>query len=63
MADEEAAGLIRQLCDDGNMEMAVRLLDMLPEREAAKIISGLGDRPLAAQIAQTMSQLKQTPDE
>lgn len=51
MPAETAAQSIRELSNEGKMEMAVQLLSFLEERDAANILSALDDTTLFAQLA------------
>jgi flagellar motility protein MotE (MotC chaperone) len=51
MPPETAAQSIRELSNEGKMEMAVQLLSFLEDRDAANILSALDDTTLFTQLA------------
>lgn len=52
MPAEKAARSLQELCDDGKMEMAVKLLSFLEQRDAAKILAALQDSSLITRLAE-----------
>jgi flagellar motility protein MotE (MotC chaperone) len=61
MPPEQAAESLRQLCNDGKMDMAVKLLGFFEQRDAAKILAALGDAALVTQLAEKFRDLKEEP--
>jgi flagellar motility protein MotE (MotC chaperone) len=59
MAPESAAKILVQLANGGNMETAVKLLGVMKERQAAKVLAELPE-PMAAQMLEKLKGLKRT---
>lgn len=60
MAPESSAPILKQMADSGNMDMAVKILAQMKERQVAAIFAALNDPPLAAQLLERM-RLYKTP--
>jgi DNA repair exonuclease SbcCD ATPase subunit len=58
MEAEEAAKLIKELANKGNMDYALQILDNVEERNASKILDALDDISLLAQITEAYRELK-----
>jgi flagellar motility protein MotE (MotC chaperone) len=58
MAPENAAKIIQQMADGGTMDTAVKLLAVMKERQAAKVLSEMPDPSLAAQLSERLKDLK-----
>lgn len=60
MAPETAGPILRQMADSGRMDTAVKVLSLMKERQAARVLEALGDTMLAAQLLDRMRGLKAT---
>lgn len=60
MDPEKAAGHLRALSNEGNLEMAVQLLGNFEEREAAKILEAVNDPTLITQLMDKFRGLKRS---
>jgi flagellar motility protein MotE (MotC chaperone) len=58
MAPESAAKILQQMTDSGNMDTAVKLLGVMKERQAAKVLAEMQDATLAAQLSEKLKGLK-----
>jgi flagellar motility protein MotE (MotC chaperone) len=58
MTPETAAPILRQMADSGRMDMAVKVLSQMKERQAARVLSELGDPALAAQLLDRLRGIK-----
>jgi flagellar motility protein MotE (MotC chaperone) len=58
MAPEAAAPILRQMADSGKMDLAVRILAQMKDRQAARVLGEFGDNTLAAQLFSRMVQLR-----
>ena len=58
MAPESAAKIIQQMADTGTMDTAVKLLAVMKERQAAKVLSEIPDPTLAAQLSERLKDVK-----
>jgi flagellar motility protein MotE (MotC chaperone) len=58
MAPENAAKIIQQMADSGTMDTAVKLLAVMKERQAAKVLAEMPDPSLAAQLSERLKDLK-----
>jgi flagellar motility protein MotE (MotC chaperone) len=58
MEAESAAQILTQMVDSGKMDMAVKILASMRERQAAKVLSLLQDRTMAVQILDKLKGLK-----
>lgn len=58
MAPESAAKIIQQMADGGNMDTAVKLLAVMKERKAAKVLEEMSDPSLSAQLSERLRGLK-----
>jgi flagellar motility protein MotE (MotC chaperone) len=58
MAPESAAKIIQQMADSGTMDTAVKLLAVMKERQAAKVLAEMPDPSLAAQLSERLKDLK-----
>lgn len=54
----KAAELLKEMANDGNMEMAVQILANFEEREAAKILSAIDDPKLVQEFVDNFRKLK-----
>jgi flagellar motility protein MotE (MotC chaperone) len=61
MPPESASKILLQLCDGGNMDTAVKLLGLMKERQAAKVLAEFPDPDLAAQLTLKLKGLKRAP--
>lgn len=61
MEPERAADFLREMSNDGKLDMAVQLLGNLEEREAAKILEPMDDA-LVAQLLEKFKGAKRTPN-
>lgn len=60
MAPETAGPILKQMADSGRMDTAVKVLALMKERQAARVLEALGDTMLAAQLLDRMRGLKAT---
>lgn len=60
MPQEQAGATVRQMCNDGKMEMVVRVLSFLEERDAASVLAALEDSALVAELLERYRSLKHT---
>lgn len=58
MEAEAAAELMQQMADSGKMDMAVKILSSMRERQAARLLSQLGDRTTTVQLLERLKTLK-----
>jgi hypothetical protein len=58
MDSTQAAEVIKQLSDDGKMDVAVQMLANFEEREASKILAALNDPQLMAELAEKFRTLQ-----
>jgi flagellar motility protein MotE (MotC chaperone) len=58
MAPESAGKILKQLAESGKMDTAVKLLGLMKERQAAKVLADLEDPALAAQLLEKMKDVK-----
>lgn len=56
----DAASILMQMADGGNLDTAALLLSNMKDRKAAEVLSQLPDKALAAQLLEKMIGLKQT---
>lgn len=61
MAAESAAKIIQHMADSGTMDTAVKLLAVMKERQAAKVLAEMSDPSLAAQLSERLKDLKHPP--
>ncbi|MGH7168676.1 MAG: MotE family protein [Gemmataceae bacterium] len=61
MSPESAARILQNLADTGKMDTAVKVLDLMQERQAAKVLAELTDAGLAAQLVEKLKSLRRTP--
>ncbi|HLJ97707.1 MAG TPA: hypothetical protein VKU02_31385 [Gemmataceae bacterium] len=58
MEPDSAAKILQTLADSGNLDTAVKILASMRDRQAAKVLSVLGDAALAAQLVEKLKGLK-----
>ncbi len=58
MTPEAAAPILKQMADNGRLEMAAKILVQMKERNAARVLEALGDPALALQILEKMRGLR-----
>lgn len=58
MEPTKAAELLRELAEDGKMDLAVLLMQNLEDRDASKILSELDDATLVIELAEKFKNLK-----
>ena len=58
MAPENAAKIMQQLADTGQIETAVKVLATMKERQAARVLAELPDPSMAATLLDKMRTLK-----
>lgn len=58
MSGENAAAVLKEMANDGNMKMAVQLLSHFEEREAAKILDSISDPKLLNEFIAEFRNLK-----
>lgn len=58
MTPEAAAQTMKQMSDTGRLDTAVKILSLMKERQAARLLDALGDPMLAAQMLDRMRGLK-----
>lgn len=58
MAAESAAKIIQHMADSGTMDTAVKLLAVMKERQAAKVLAEMADPSLAAQLSERLKDFK-----
>lgn len=61
MSAENAAAVLTEMANDGDMDVAVRLLANFEEREAAKILDSMKDRKLLTEFIAAFRNLKVSP--
>jgi flagellar motility protein MotE (MotC chaperone) len=61
MPPKTAAELLKQLVETGKMESAVKMLNEMTERQAAKVLAELADPMLAAQLLDKLKESKRPP--
>lgn len=61
MAPESAARILQTLADTGKLDTAVKLLGLMQERQAAKVLAEVSDSTLAAQLVGKLKDLRRTP--
>lgn len=61
MSAESAAKIIQHMADSGTMDTAVKLLAVMKERQAAKVLAEMSDPSLAAQLSERLKDLKHPP--
>jgi flagellar motility protein MotE (MotC chaperone) len=61
MAPESAAKILQNMADTGKMETAVKVLGLMQERQAAKVLAELTDAGLAAQLVEKLKGLRRVP--
>jgi flagellar motility protein MotE (MotC chaperone) len=61
MDPEKAAGVLKELSDDGKLDLAVQLLSSFGEREASKVLSAIEDTSLTVQLAEAFRTFKKPP--
>jgi flagellar motility protein MotE (MotC chaperone) len=54
MTPEAAAPILKQMADNGRLEMAAKILVQMKERNAARVLEAVGDPALALQILEKM---------
>lgn len=58
IAPESAGKILKQLAESGKMDTAIKLLGLMKERQAAKVLAELDDPALAAQLLEKMKDVK-----
>ena len=58
MPAESAAKIMKSLADTGKMDTAVKVLGMMQEKQAAKVLAELGDATLAVQLLERLKGLR-----
>lgn len=58
MAPESAARIVQQMADSGKLDLAVKILGQMKERQAARVLAELPDATLAAQLLDKLRLLK-----
>lgn len=61
MDPDQAAGVLKEMANDGRLENGVKILAQLEEREVAKILSALNDPKLVDQFIDRFQSLKRPP--
>jgi flagellar motility protein MotE (MotC chaperone) len=61
MSPESAAKILQNLADTGKMDTAVKVLGLMQERQAAKVLAELTDAGLAAQLVEKLKGLRRLP--
>jgi flagellar motility protein MotE (MotC chaperone) len=61
MEAEAAADSLQKMADSGKMEMASKVLALMGERKAAKLLAALPDKTLSAQLTEQMLKLINAP--
>jgi flagellar motility protein MotE (MotC chaperone) len=61
MPPAKAAGILKQLADSGQMDVAVKLLGQMRERRAAAVLAEMTDVALAAQFVEKVRGLQRSP--
>lgn len=61
MTPDGAAKILQNLADTGKMDTAVKILGMMQERQAAKVLAELTDAGLAAQLVEKLKNLRRVP--
>lgn len=63
MEAETAASFLRELANDGKMDIAVQILANFEEREASKVLGAIGDSTLMIELADKFRTLQQPEKE
>lgn len=58
MEPEKAADVVKEMSNDGNLEMAVQILSNFEERDAAKLLTALDDPKLIQQLIDEFKKIK-----
>lgn len=61
MSPENAAKILQSLADTGKMDTAVKVLGLMQDRQAAKVLAELSDAGLAAQLIEKLKGLRRVP--
>lgn len=61
MAPESAARILQSMADTGKMETAVKVLGLMQERQAAKVLAEMSDTALAGQLLEKLKGLRRVP--
>jgi flagellar motility protein MotE (MotC chaperone) len=61
MAPDSAARILQNLADTGKMDTAVRVLGLMQDRQAAKVLAEITDAGLAAQLIDKLKGLRRAP--
>jgi flagellar motility protein MotE (MotC chaperone) len=61
MDSEAAAQQLQHMADTGKMETAVKILTMMRERQAAKVLAAFTDRTTVSQFIEKMTSVDRTP--
>lgn len=58
MEPEKAAEMLKELANDGKLELAVQLLSNFEDRDAAKVLSAVDDNKLVVELTERFKDLK-----
>jgi len=58
MEAETAAGILQEMADTGKMDMAVKILSSMQERQSARVLAQMEDRATVVQILDRLRSLK-----
>jgi flagellar motility protein MotE (MotC chaperone) len=61
MSPENAAKILQNLADTGKMDTAVKVLGLMQDRQAAKVLAQITDAGLAAQFIEKLKGLRRVP--
>ncbi|MGH7173158.1 MAG: hypothetical protein ACRELG_22990 [Gemmataceae bacterium] len=62
MSPESAAKILQNLADTGKLDTAVKVLGLMQDRQAAKVLAELTDAGLAAQMVEKLKNLRRAPN-
>jgi flagellar motility protein MotE (MotC chaperone) len=61
MTPEAAAPTLKQMADSGKIDMAAKILALMKERNAARVLEAMNDPMLALQVLERMKNFRPTP--
>jgi flagellar motility protein MotE (MotC chaperone) len=61
MSPEAAAPTLKQMADSGKVDMAAKILALMKERNAARVLEAMNDPVLALQVLERMKNFRPTP--
>jgi flagellar motility protein MotE (MotC chaperone) len=61
MAPEASAPILKEMAEKGRLEMAAKILVLMKERNAARVLEAMNDPALALQVLEKMRGLRAAP--